>query len=1073
MSMAAAEDHIQDLCEEALCTICLEYLQNPVTIECGHNFCHDCLTQFWRQLEVEATCPQCRVAIQQRNVIPNWQLARFVDITQKLSHQTRKKKGDPKGDCEKHQEPLKLFCKEDETPICVVCDRSKEHRDHLVVPVEEAAEEYKDLINSSLEVLKKEKGKLLTYKSETEKESQDLLKQTEAEMEKTVAEFRLLRQFLEEQEQLLLSRMDEVKKEVSNKRDKYLARLSEELFSLEGLIQEMEEKKQQLASELLQDVKTALQRSEENVPFENPLAFPPELRWKFWDICDINPFLVAVMKQFKDALLPGLQLQKANVTLDPDTAHRILILSGDKKSVTCVDQYQDLPDNVERFTKQSCVLGCEKFTTGRHFWEISVGREEQWLAGVSRKSVKRKGNIVYAPEGGIWAVGMWSGGYRATNHPLHPDLFPNWNPEKIRVSLNCPGGQVAFYDADTGGHLYTFSGASFMGETLLPFFNVQGDGHLLISAARLGNLGRLRECDLKLRVILRECDLKMRECEAQREGNGESQARQRRGGPPGVPWRPMLCLDRCIHPWQRAGGPSEEQAVPPAHHNLWRVLHFLEGKRPEIKALSCLQDSKSMAAAEDHFQDLCTEALCTICLEYLQSPVTIECGHNFCHDCLTQFWRQLEDRATCPQCRVAIQQRNVIPNWQLARFVEITQKLSCQVKKRKRDPKGDCEKHQEPLKLFCKEDETPICVVCDRSKEHRDHLVVPVEEAAEEYKDLICSSVDVLKKKREKLLSYKSEAEKESQDLLKQTEAEMEKTVAEFRQLRQFLEDKEKFLLSRMEEVKKEVSNKRDEYLARLSGELSSLESLIQEMEEKKQQPASELLQDVKTILRRSEEKVPFENPLAFSVELRWKLWDICDINPLLVSVMKQFKDTLIPGLQLQKANVTLDPDTAHSKLILSGDMKSVTCGDQYQDLPDHLERFSKHVCVLGCEEFTAGRHFWEISVGREQHWLAGVSRKSVKRKGDIAYGPEGGIWAIGKWGGEYKASNHPYYPPVSSNREPEKIRVSLNCSGGQVAFYDADTGDHLYTFSGASFMGKTLLPFFSVQGKGHLLICP
>ncbi|XP_042306704.1 E3 ubiquitin-protein ligase TRIM7-like [Sceloporus undulatus] len=476
-----------------------------------------------------------------------------------------------------------------------------------------------------------------------------------------------------------------------------------------------------------------------------------------------------------------------------------------------------------------------------------------------------------------------------------------------------------------------------------------------------------------------------------------------------------------------------------------------------------------MAAAEDHFQDLCEEALCTICLEYLQNPVTIECGHNFCHDCLTQFWRQLKDEATCPQCRVAIQQRNVIPNWQLARFVEITQKLSRQTRKRK----GDCDKHQEPLKLFCKEDKTSICVVCDRSKEHRDHQVVPVEEVSQEYKDLISSSLEVLKKEREKCLTYKSETENESQDLLKQTEAEMEKAVAEFRQLHQFLEEQEKLLLSRMEEVKKEVSKKRDEYLARLSGELSSLESLIQEMEEKKQQPASELLQDVKAILQRSEEKVSFENPLAFSVELRWKLWDICDINPLLVSVMKQFKDALIPGLQLQKANVTLDPDTAHPKLILSRDKKSVACGAQYRDLPDNLERFNKAVCVLGCEEFTAGRYFWEISVGREKQWLAGVSRKSVKRKGDIAYGPEGGIWAIGKWGGQYKATNHPCYPALSSNRELKKIRVSLNCPGGQVAFYDADTGEHLYTFSGASFMGETLLPFFNVHGEGHLLICP
>uniref|UniRef100_A0A8C8S4A2 RING-type E3 ubiquitin transferase n=1 Tax=Pelusios castaneus TaxID=367368 RepID=A0A8C8S4A2_9SAUR len=45
-----------------------------------------------------------------------------------------------------------------------------------------------------------------------------------------------------------------------------------------------------------------------------------------------------------------------------------------------------------------------------------------------------------------------------------------------------------------------------------------------------------------------------------------------------------------------------------------------------------------------------------------------------------------------------------------------------------------CERHQEPLKLFCEEDQTPICVVCDRSRAHRAHTVVPIEEAAQEYR---------------------------------------------------------------------------------------------------------------------------------------------------------------------------------------------------------------------------------------------------------------------------------------------------------------------------------------------------
>ncbi|NXK24199.1 TRI27 protein, partial [Arenaria interpres] len=74
-----------------------------------------------------------------------------------------------------------------------------------------------------------------------------------------------------------------------------------------------------------------------------------------------------------------------------------------------------------------------------------------------------------------------------------------------------------------------------------------------------------------------------------------------------------------------------------------------------------------------------------------------------------------------------------------------------------------CRQHQEVLKLFCKEDLQPICVVCDRSRAHRFHPVVPVEEAAQEYKEEIQARLQALKEEREKFLeSRKTGARKSS-----------------------------------------------------------------------------------------------------------------------------------------------------------------------------------------------------------------------------------------------------------------------------------------------------------------------
>uniref|UniRef100_A0A8C0IRB4 Zinc finger protein RFP-like n=1 Tax=Chelonoidis abingdonii TaxID=106734 RepID=A0A8C0IRB4_CHEAB len=125
---------------EATCPICLEYFKDPVTIECGHNFCRACIAQCWEGSDTAVSCPQCRETGQQGNLRPNRQLANVVEIVKRLSLQTAKGAGEERV-CGEHQETLKLFCEEDQTPICVICRESRAHRAHTVVPIREAAQD--------------------------------------------------------------------------------------------------------------------------------------------------------------------------------------------------------------------------------------------------------------------------------------------------------------------------------------------------------------------------------------------------------------------------------------------------------------------------------------------------------------------------------------------------------------------------------------------------------------------------------------------------------------------------------------------------------------------------------------------------------------------------------------------------------------------------------------------------------------------------------------------------------------------------------------------------------------------
>uniref|UniRef100_A0ACB8EFR1 Uncharacterized protein n=1 Tax=Sphaerodactylus townsendi TaxID=933632 RepID=A0ACB8EFR1_9SAUR len=70
-----------------------------------------------------------------------------------------------------------------------------------------------------------------------------------------------------------------------------------------------------------------------------------------------------------------------------------------------------------------------------------------------------------------------------------------------------------------------------------------------------------------------------------------------------------------------------------------------------------------------------------------------------------------------------------------------------------------------------------------------------------------------------------------------------------FRQLHSFLEEREQLLLDRIEEVEKVVETTRDQHLAKLSETLSSVDSLIQEMEEKCQKTVIDLLQTSPALL--------------------------------------------------------------------------------------------------------------------------------------------------------------------------------------------------------------------------------
>ncbi|XP_025216496.1 E3 ubiquitin-protein ligase TRIM11 isoform X3 [Theropithecus gelada] len=201
---------------------------------------------------------------------------------------------------------------------------------------------------------------------------------------------------------------------------------------------------------LWQDIKDALRRVQD-VKLQPPEVVPMELR----TVCRV-PGLVETLRRFR-----------GDVTLDPDTANPELILSEDRRSVQRGDLRQALPDSPERFDPGPCVLGQERFTSGRHYWEVEVGDRTSWALGVCRENVNRKEKGELSAGNGFWILVFLGSYYNSSERALAPLRDP---PRRVGIFLDYEARHLSFYSATDGSLLFIFPEIPFSG-TLRPLFS--------------------------------------------------------------------------------------------------------------------------------------------------------------------------------------------------------------------------------------------------------------------------------------------------------------------------------------------------------------------------------------------------------------------------------------------------------------------------------------------------------------------------------------------------------------------------------------------------------------------------
>ncbi|XP_023563527.1 E3 ubiquitin-protein ligase TRIM11 isoform X2 [Octodon degus] len=466
----AAPDLSTNLQEEATCAICLDYFTDPVMTDCGHNFCRECIGRCWGQPEGPYACPECRELSPQSNLRPNRPLAKMAEMARRLHPPSPV----PQGVCAAHREPLAAFCADELRLLCGACERAGEHWAHRVRPLQDAAEELKGRLEQSLEHLRRQMEDALLFQAQAE-ETCALWQMVESQRQNMVGEFERLRRLLVEEEQRLLQRLEEEEQEVLPRLREGAVRLGQQSAQLATLITELEGRCQLPALGLLQDIKDALRRVQD-VKLQPPEVVPMELR----TVCRV-PGLVETLQRFRDSGIPHLCPTCGDVTLDPNTANPELVLSEDRRSVQRGDLRQALPDSPERFDPGPCVLGQERFTSGRHYWEVEVGERSSWALGVCRDNANRKERGELSAGNGFWILVFLGSYYSSTKRAFSPMRDP---PRRVGIFLDYEAGHLSFYSATDGSLLFIFPETTFSG-ALRPLFSPLSSSPTPLTICRL------------------------------------------------------------------------------------------------------------------------------------------------------------------------------------------------------------------------------------------------------------------------------------------------------------------------------------------------------------------------------------------------------------------------------------------------------------------------------------------------------------------------------------------------------------------------------------------------------------
>ncbi|MED6240540.1 hypothetical protein ATANTOWER_022893 [Ataeniobius toweri] len=273
--------------------------------------------------------------------------------------------------CSRHNEVMKVFCRTDQQCICILCTMD-EHKGHETVPVAaEWTEKQKKLEEKRHQI----QQKIQDQEKNTKRLRQDM-EAISVSADKAVED---TEEVFTELIRVIQKKSSDVKQQIRSKQETKVSRVKELQEKLEEEIIGLKRKDAELEqfshtedhNQFLQNYVSlsALSESADSSsipvgplrPFEDVIAAVSELRDKLQDILTHTGTNISLTVSDIDVLLSSSQAEPKNraeflkyaceITLDPNTAYRTLLLSKESRAACVWYEEESYTPNPERFTR--------------------------------------------------------------------------------------------------------------------------------------------------------------------------------------------------------------------------------------------------------------------------------------------------------------------------------------------------------------------------------------------------------------------------------------------------------------------------------------------------------------------------------------------------------------------------------------------------------------------------------------------------------------------------------------------------------------------------------------------------